>query len=103
MSTLLNNRLAKEVAAYDVEEHSVNVSNGQTVYISEATGSSVYSNDVKVEVVLGNEVIFVTHGDKTENVDQHYTATEDTTLKIRLVNDSANSETLSCQYKGDLE
>lgn len=77
---------------------------GETLYISCASGSACYSSQVKVEALYKDQVFFVTHGDAERRGNLIGAAGIDPagpgTLKLRLVNDSGSAETVSLTVEG---
>ena len=106
MATILNKRLYMQVAANDYEEDLQAVNSGQDLHVYSAGGNACYGMDVKVELILVGEttniVIFSTHGDDEQEVNQHYIPEESCNLKARLVNDTSNAETIGIWYRGDI-
>lgn len=101
-ASIINKRFYKLVSEGSVEEDILAVASGKDLYVKDIGGSSVYSNDVKVELVWGNEIVFATHGDSYQIVDKHFIGDGTKTMKIRLVNDSSIAETIGLYYNGDL-
>jgi hypothetical protein len=97
-------RFYKAVAASSSEEDSYTPDNNKMIYVKSVGGSTVFENSVKVEIRWGTdldyEIIFVTHGDIVHKYNDVAVLKADGTksLKIILVNDSLETETIGGFY-----
>lgn len=88
----------KVVEANSVFEDTQIIEDGKKVCIYDFKAGACFCNDVKVEVTFGDEVVRCCHGEVNERLRKEYTASGDTNLKLRLVNDTSQQETLKGYY-----
>lgn len=77
------------------------VPEGKTVNVHEVGASACYSQDVKVEILVNDNICFVTHGSGFRKAKCQATAGQ--TIKIKKVNDSSNTETIGGYWEGDID
>lgn len=88
------------VPANSVVEDIVTPPNGKTGYFKEFGGCAANSQDVKIEITFGEMILFATHGTAMFSYNIKITGDGVKQLKIRLVNDTVQPETIGGYYKG---
>jgi hypothetical protein len=99
MAANKDTRLYKAVSSSSTETDEYTPGTNVKVYITEVGGNACYSPDVKVEVKFGTDVLFVTHGDSIQNINQTVTGDNSKKLAILLTNDTDQTETIGGYYK----
>ena len=82
------------VSPNSTEEMSQTLETGESVRIFRVGGNAAKSEDVKVEIWVGDDLLLATHGDATRVTDLKYTGDGTYGLKIKLVNNSSQTETI---------
>jgi len=101
MVTEIKSTLGQSVNANTaVTDEAYVVPDGKRFNFTHRCGSACYSNDVNVEIKFGDEIIFVTHGDKTNEKKRKIIGDGEKEVKIYLNNNSESAETIECEYIG---
>jgi len=72
-----------------------------TMEIAIMSGSAPYLSECHVEIVFGDEIIFSTHGDKTDSSGIILSGNDGKNLKFRLINNSTKDETMGLTMAGN--
>ena len=93
------------VAAYSSVTEDYTVTNAKELSLHEMGADAVNSADIKVEIFWdaagANTLLFVTHGSNVERTLQKLTGNGTKVLRIKLTNDSAQSESIGGYWIGN--
>jgi len=103
----IERRLATSVGAYSSSTLDYPVTNGKTLYLKKMSGNGALSPDIKVEIIwdaTGTPIVkFVTHESISEDTLEQLVGDGVKVLRIKLTNDSGQSESVSGAWIGKEE
>ena len=98
--TTVDGRLYTSVAANSVETDEYTPPSGAELHVLKVGGDAAIDTEVKVEIKFDTEVIFSTHIADNQTIAKQFTADGVKKIVIRLVNDSAVTETIGGYWSG---
>lgn len=100
-------KIYKLVSSYGSDSLDYTPANQEKIVIYEIGGSAAVSTDVKVEVIWDADgtpdVLFATHGAVTKSCRIELVGNATKKLRIKLTNDSSQSETIGAYWIGRIE
>lgn len=72
-----------------------------TMEIAQLSGTAPYNSNCHVEILFGDDIIFTTHGDKTDSAGMVLRGSEGKNLKLRMINNSDKQETMGLSIIGN--
>jgi hypothetical protein len=96
----VSRRLYTAVAANDLEVDEYTPPDGATLHVEKYGGDAAIDTEVKVEIKFGTDVIFATHTTDNQNVPINFACDGVKKMQLRLVNDSAVTETIGGYWSG---
>mgnify|MGYP001172905001 CR=1 FL=1 len=72
-----------------------------TMEIAQISGTAPYNSSCHVEILFGDDIIFTTHGDKTDNTGMMLHGSDGKSLTLRMINNSLTTETMGLSIIGN--